>query len=281
MQDRGDRGRLDGAVGRLAEGQYGVFALVDAAPLGLTKQKASNRVAGKRLWRLHTGVYSIVPPHLLRREGRWLAAVLAGGPGAVLSHTHAAALWEIRHGPTGPIHVTVPTTAGRKRRSGITVHRSSTLLTSQTTVRRGIPVTQPARTLADLRPMLATDDWERTRSRALDRHLDLGSLGDGAVPSFSELEHHLRALCRRHGLPKPFGQQIVGPYTVDFLWPDARLVVEVDDFRTHGRREMFESDRARDAWLQLRGYRVLRFTWRMLHDRPEHVVRTLRAALGC
>jgi very-short-patch-repair endonuclease len=278
--DRGDTGKVDGAIARLAQRRWGVFDLADAVPQGLTKQMAYKRVAAGRLWRLHTGVYSIVPPHLLTREGRWLAAVLACGPGGALSHTHAAALWEIRHAPTGAIHVTVPTTAGRKRRSGISIHRSGTLLTSQITVRRGIPVTQPARTLTDLRPLLAADDWERTRSRALDRHLDLGSLGDGAVASFSELEQRLHGLCRRHGLPKPLAQQIVGPYTVDFLWPDARLVVEVDDFRTHGRRETFESDRARDAWLQLRGYRVLRFTWRMLRDRPEQVVGTLRAALG-
>ena len=280
VQDRGDTGGLDGAIARLAEGRYGVFALVDAVPLGLTKQTASRRVAGKRLWRHHVGVYSIVPPQLLRKEGRWLAAVLACGPGAVLSHTHAAALWGIRHAPSGPIHVTVPTTAGRKRRSRITVHRSSTLLTSQTTIRRGIRATKPARTLSDLRPILTEDDWERTRSRALDHRYDLGPIGDGAVPPFSVLERRLAAICRRHSLPSPLPQQVIGPYTVDFLWPEARLVVEVDDFKTHGTRGKFESDRERDTWLQLRGYRVLRFTWRMLRDRPGHVVRTLRAALA-
>jgi very-short-patch-repair endonuclease len=272
-------GAVDRAVTQLAESRYGVFALIDAVPLGLSKEKAAYRVAHQRLWRLYQGVYSIVPPHLLRPKGQWLAAVLACGPDAVLSHTHAAALWQIRHAPSGPIHVTVPTTAGRKRRPGITIHRSSTLLPSQTTVRSAIPVTKPARTLSDLRQLLPTDDWERTRSRALDHHYDLGALGDGAVPSFSELEHRLRGLCRRHSLPSPRAQQVIGPYTVDFLWPDARLVVEVDDFRTHGRRETFESDRERDAWLQLRGWRVVRFTWRQLERRPAEVVAALRGLL--
>ena len=201
-------------------------------------------------------------------------------PARSLSHTHAAALWELRHCPSGPVHVTVPTTAGRGQRPGITIHRSGTLLPSHTTVRSSIPVTQPARTLADLRPLLAPDDWERTRSRALDRHLDLGVMGDGGVPSFSELEDRLRSLCRRHSLPSPRAQQQLGPYTVDFLWPEAKLVVEVDDFATHGRRQTFESDRERDAWLTVRGYRVLRFTWRRLRDDPSGVIATLRAALG-
>ncbi len=280
MRDQSAPGDLDREIVRLGGGRHGVFALAEAASLGLTKQKAARRVAGGRLWRLHTGVYSIVPPHLLRAEGRWLAAVLACGPGAVLSHTHAAALWELRHRPSGLIHVTIPRRSGRRKRPGITLHRSSTLLPSHTTVRRSIPVTQPARTLSDLRPIITPDDWELTRSRALDHHYDLGALGDGAVPSFSELEDRLERLCRRHSLPSPRAQQQIGPYTVDFLWPDQRLVVEMDDFGTHGTRSAFESDRERDAWLTVRGYRVIRITWRQLADAPLPVAGTLRAALS-
>ena len=128
--------------------------------------------------------------------------------------------------------------------------------------------------------MLAPDDWERTRSRALDRHLDLGALGDGAVPTFSELEDRLKRLCRRHSLPSPRAQQQIGPYTVDFLWPDQSLVVEMDDFGTHGTRSAFETDRERDAWLTAERYRVMRFTWRQLRDDPRRVVAMLRAVLG-
>jgi very-short-patch-repair endonuclease len=271
---------VDRAIGRLALQPHGIFALGDLHTSGVPSSAVTYRLEAGTLFRLHRGVYSVVPPDLLRREGRWLAAVLACGPGAVLSHTHAAAAWEIRHAPSGPIHVTVPGNAGRKRRAGITIHRSSTLLPSHTTVRRSIPVTQPARTLSDLRPLLAPDDWERTRSRALDHHYDLGALGDGAVPSFSELEDRLKRLCRRHSLPSPRAQQQIGPYTVDFLWPDQRLVVEMDDFGTHGTRSAFESDRERDAWLTAEGYRVMRFTWRQLRDDPRRVVAMLRAVLG-
>lgn len=280
MGDRRDTNGVDDALARFAGLRHGVFELGEVAPLGLTKQMAWKRVTAGRLWRLYLGVYSIVPPQLLRLEGHWLAAVLACGPGAVLSHMHAAALWDLRRASSGATHITVPSTAGRARREGITIHRTSTLLPSQTTLRRHIPVTQPARTLSDLRNLLPAGDWERTRSRALDRHLDLGPLGDGAVPSFSYIEKRLKSICRRHSLPSPLPQQIIGPYTVDFLWPDARLIVEVDDFRTHGRRETFESDRERDAWLQLRGYRVVRFTWRQLEHQPAGVVRALRGLLG-
>ena len=139
-----------------------------------------------------------------------MAAVLACGPGAVLSRTHAAALWEIRHAPSGPIHVTVPTTAGRTRRPGITLQRSSTLLTSQSTVRKAVPVTRPGRTLADLRTLLRADDSERTRSLALDHHLDVGSPGDGAVPSFSEIERQLSRSAAADRLPRPLGGRRVG-----------------------------------------------------------------------
>jgi very-short-patch-repair endonuclease len=271
--------KVDLAIGHLANRPYSVFTATDIRQAGIARSAISERVAAGTLFRLHQGVYSTVRPDLLRAEGRWLAAVLACGPGAVLSHTHAAALWEIRHQPSGPVHVTVPTTAGRAKRPGITLHRSSTLLPSHTTVRRSTPVTKPARTLRDLKPLLPVKDWERTRSRALDHHYDLGPLGDAAIPSFSVLEARLKALCRRHSMPSPRAQQQLGPHTVDFLWPDVRLVVEVDDYATHGRRETFESDRERDAWLQLRGYRVLRFTWRMLTERPREVAATLRTAL--
>lgn len=270
---------VDAALSAFAGDHWGVFGPSQARSLGLSAGMASDRVAAGRLWRLHQGVYSIVPPPLLRLEGRWLAAVFACGPGAVLSHTEAAAIWELRHAHAGPIHVTVPTRSGRRRRHGITIHRSGTLLPSDVTVRRGVRVTQPARTLADLRPLIPASDWERTCSRALDRHLHLGILGDGAIPTFSVLEDRLKRLCRRHSLPSPRAQQQLGPFTVDFLWPEHRVVVECDDFATHGRRETFESDRERDAWLQLQGYRVLRFTWRQVEDHPGRVVATLRAAL--
>jgi predicted transcriptional regulator of viral defense system len=156
-----------------------VFSAPEAADLGVSLTMLSDRRACGRLVRLHQGVYSVVPPPLLRAEGHWLAAVLACGPDAVVSHTHAAAHWDLGHRPSGPVHVPVPLRSGRRKRPGITVHRSSTLLVSLTTLRRAIPVTTAARTLADIRRVVSPDDYERARSRALDQQLDIGALGTG------------------------------------------------------------------------------------------------------
>jgi len=135
--------KVDRALGRLSGSAYGVFTFSDVRAAGISPSSVTDRLPTGTLWRLHLGVYTLVPPRLLKIEGRWRAAVLACGPGAVLSHTDAAALWEIH-----------------------------------------------------------------------------------AIPS------------------------------------------------------AFESDRARDAWLTARGYRVVRFTWRQLVDEPGMVVATLRRLLG-
>lgn len=274
MADKRARRYVDRAVAAFAAQRWGVFLLTDVMPLGLSRDMAADRVAAGRLWIVHRGVYSVVPPNLLKIEGRWLAAVLACGPGAVLSHAAAAALWGIRKIPSGPIDVTVPTSAGRRRRRGIRLHRSTTLLPSQTTTRRGVPATTVSRTLTDLRRTLTPQAWADTGRRAIDR----GLIGH-PEPSESELERRLLALCRRHRIPRPLIQQQVGPYTVDFLWPQERLIVEVDGFGTHGRRSAFEADRERDARLQTQGYRVVRFTWRQLTQQPHHVAATLHRLL--
>lgn len=148
------------------------------------------------------------------------------------------------------------------------------------TVHRGIPVTTPGRTLRDLKPKLPRGQWQSLLQGAEDEGLDLSGFTVAERPEGTKLERRMLAICRRHGIPKPRTQQIIGPYTVDFLWPAARLVVETDGYDTHGKRAAFEADRARDAWLTAQGYRVVRFTWRQLRDDPATVVATLRRLLG-
>lgn len=188
-----------------------------------------------------------------------MAAVLACGQGAVLSHRSAAALWTIAPLPS-VIEVTVPGDAGRRPRDGIRVHRSITLLPSQITRRVGIPVTKPLRTLEDLRRKLPSDQFAASLRQAEFLRLPIGKQ---LKPDHtrSELESRFLALCKHH-LPKPEVNVRVGPFLVDFLWRARRLVVEVDGFDTHGTRYAFEADRARDARLKLMGYDVVRFTWR-------------------
>ena len=169
------RAKADLIVARVAARQHGVISLAQLAKAGITPTMVRRRLEAGRLHRVHRGVYAVGTP-ALTREGRWMAAVLACGPEAVLSHASAAALWSIS--PTSPswAHLTVPGNGGRRRRKGIVLHRSTTLTPTDVTVRRGIPVTAHARTLRDC--------------------------GFGPEPTRSDLERLFVKLCRRHHLPE-------------------------------------------------------------------------------
>lgn len=207
-----------------------------------------------------------------------MAAVLACGDGAVLSHRSAAALWGIRRPRNGPVDVTVPSTAGKTTRTGIALHRSTTLIASSCTRRLGIPVTTPARTLDDLRPLLSQAQFSSAVREAEFRRLQIGDQrrGDGAR---SELEVRMLSLCRRHRLSHPAVNVPIDRYVVDFLWPHQALIVEVDGWEAHRSRSAFEEDRARDARLAVLGYETVRFTWRQVTDDGRGVAATIRARL--
>lgn len=206
-----------------------------------------------------------------------MAAVLACGPGVVLSHRSAAALWRL--GPaTRLVEVTIASDAGRKRRNGIRLHRSLTLSPADVTRRAGIPVTKPARTLTDLRRVLPSREFVAALRQA--EYLRL-PLDDRVAPDHtrSELEAKFLTLCRRHRLPQPEVNIRLDRFLVDFLWRDQRLVVEVDGWESHRMRSAFEEDRARDARLNVLGFTVLRFTWRQIEDDPRRVAKTVREVL--
>lgn len=239
------------------------------------------------------------------REGYFLAAVLACGPGATVSHRSAAALWSIRSTAQARTDVTVPTS--RRGRLGIRFHETR-LADDERTVLDRIPVTTPARTLLDLASVLdrrrlarAVNEAEVQRifdGRALAALLDryprrhgapalraaLAELDPGASMAESELEHRFRELIDNHALPPAeFNRWIEVPgrrYRVDALWADQRLIAEVDGYATHATRRQFEDDRARDLDLQLAGWRMTRFTWRQLRDHPDHTAHALRTLLG-
>jgi very-short-patch-repair endonuclease len=207
-----------------------------------------------------------------------MAAVLAYGEDAVLSHQSAAALWGIRRPRNGPVEVTVPSTAGKKTRAGIALHRSTTLIAQSCTRRLGIPVTTPARTLHDLRGPLSPAQLASAVREA--EFLGL-STADATPPepTRTDLEDLFLALCRRHRLPRPAVNVKLDRYEVDFLWPAQRLVVEVDGWESHRTRSAFEEDRRRDARLAVLGYEVLRFTWRQVERDARGVAETIRALL--
>ncbi len=288
-------------IATLAGRQHGVVTRAQLRELGFRDSAIDRRVAAGRLHRLHRGVYA-VGHRVLSPHGRWMAAVLACGRGAALSHASAAALWELRRAAPARIHVTVPTAGGRARRA-IRVHRVATLTAEEATIKDAIPVTTPARTILDLAAILQAAHLENVLNRmeflrladypalaALARahpghrgaHKLLETLGRydaEANLARSDLEILFRQICKDHGLPEPAVNTTVEGREVDFLFRAERLIVEADSWRYHRTRRAFEDDRARDVLTTRAGYRTLRFTDRQLTDAPRSVAAAIRATL--
>ena len=281
----------DLAISALAGRQHGVVTRAQLAALGAGRCAIERRVASGRLHRVHKGVYA-VGHTALPRNGTLIAAVLACGEGALLSHRSAAELWRI--GPRAAyIDVTVP---GRRRPPGIVVHECA-LRDGDRTALHGIPVTTPARTIIDLADVLTRRGLERRIDEAEYLRLDLTGLeplpgrrgagtlarllaehSAGSTRTRSDLEEIFLHLCETHHLTQPRTNERVGGHEVDFVWPGPRLIVEVDGAAAHRTRKGFEEDRARDAELTAAGYRVMRFTHRRLRREPEAVADQLRRA---
>ena len=283
-----DKRAPEGAIARLSAAQHGVISTRQLLTAGVLSSGISDRVTASRLHRIHRGVYAVGHPKLSDR-GRWMAAVLACGDGAVLSHLSAAELWGIRRrvrrplgadgrGEVDPVHVTSPSTAGKRRQHGIVLHRSSTLVAGDCTRREGIPVTKPGRTLADLRSLLSPAQFSAAVREAQFLGLPLGD-GFATDGTRTELEDRMLALCRRHRLPRPAVNAKVDRYEVDFLWRSERVIVEVDGWAAHRTRSAFEADRARDARLAVLGYSVIRITWRRVSTDGAAVAKTIRSLL--
>jgi hypothetical protein len=291
---------LDVAVAELAERQFGVVSLAQLRALGLGQRAVQQRASMGRLRRLHRGVYA-VGHGVLRPEGRRLAAVLACGEGAVLSHRSAAAHWGLLETQAALIDVTAA--RGRHGGQGIRLHRSRFLDARDSTSHRGIPITSVPRTLLDLAATVQPHRLERALAQAERLQLydhraitDLIARSNGhrgtAVLSTaisredpkwnrSELEAWFLALVRDAGLPEPlvnFSLTLPDhpPLEVDFYWPTHHLIVELDGWETHRTRAAFEQDRARDAALTAIGCKVLRFTRR---TQPDVIQRRLQALL--
>jgi very-short-patch-repair endonuclease len=269
----------DQLIAQVAASQHGVVHTTQLRQAGIGHRSITRRVKAGRLHRLHRGVYAVGHTRLTF-EGRCMAAALACGDRAVVSHRSAAAVWGLLSPARGSIDVTVSGDAGREKRDGIKIRRSVTLTARLTTRRRGIPITRPARTLRDLRRTVPQQVFRTAVRRALDLRLIRSTGLSEAELTRSELERLFLRLCRRHRLPQPEVNVRVGEYEVDFLWRDRRLIAETDGYRHHGDRSSFERDRARDARLQGLGYRVLRFTYRQLTDDRFAVIAALHDLLG-
>jgi very-short-patch-repair endonuclease len=179
----------------------------------------------------------------------------------------------------GPVEISIPSQNGRRARLGIRVHRRAALSRHATTIRNLIPVTTPRQTIEDLPTVVSARLQRRALRQAEVMRLALGprNLGDRTR---SDLERDFLALCRRNNIPAPLVNVRIGRWTVDFLWPDRKLVVETDSWRYHGGSVAFEDDHARDLDLRRRGYAVHRFSERQIREEEAIVVADLVAALG-
>ena len=260
--------------------------------LGLTRDQIDGRLGAGRLHSLHRGVYA-VGHRVVERRGHWLAAVLACGPGAVLSHRSAAALWGIR--PTAQTRFEVTVARRGHNRPGIALHRAR-LAGEDTATEDHIPTTSLPRTLLDLASLTPLDAVVRAleeaeRRRLIDTrpvhellerangHAGTGRLTQAllahdpqATRTKSDLERRFLTLITQAGLPRPALNTLVAGFEVDVVWRKERLIVELDGFATHRTRAAFERDRKRDAALLAAGHRTLRVTARRLDVEPAAIV---------
>jgi hypothetical protein len=242
--------------------------------LGVPRRTITRWVDRQRLIRVHAGVYAVghqqQAPIALA-----MAAVLACGPDAFLSHDSAAALWEVRIWPRRP-EVSAPT---EKRRPGIHTHRTQTLTRTDIRRHRNIRVTSPSRTIIDIQDRLTDKQLTRAiNDLRLKKHLkatDLDRLVNHSTrirnlidpdenPTRSELEDRFVAFCREYGLPHPTPNTTPYGRELDMLFPDEKVIVELDSWRFHQDRASFESDRERDRIAAEHGYLTVRLTWTRL-----------------
>lgn len=285
------------SVWALARRQHGVVARWQLLELGFSDEAIDHRIRRGRLHRVHAGVYAVGRPELTR-HGRWMAAVLACGEGAALSHASAAALWGIRDKEGNQIEISVPANRA-PRPKDIRVHRRASLIAEDVTRHRGIPVTTPTCTLIDQATRLSGNQLERAVDEAdkldlidpdrLRRELDgrpkrrgvkpLRTLLDTAtfVLTTTELERKFLPIARRAGLPKPETQVKLNGADVDFYFRELALVIETDGLRYHRTAFQQKRDRVRDQTHTAAGLTPLRFTHAQVAFEPGYVEGMLRA----
>lgn len=281
----------------ISERQHGVVARRQLLGAGLSLRTIERRVERGQLHRLHRGVYAF---HTKRvgRLGLSMAAVLACGDGATLSHRSAAALWRLLPSPRAVVEVSAPRGRGRP---GIVVHEAA-LVADDLTASSGIPVTTVARTLFDVAELgderqleNAFEEADRLSlleiraleavcarghgRRALKPIRHLITLAHEPGETRSPLEDRFLTFCKEHDLPEPQTNVLILGHEVDAYWPGARLMVESDSWSFHHHRAAFERDRTRDAAMQAQGYRVLRVTDRRLKNEANELAAELRVLL--
>jgi very-short-patch-repair endonuclease len=284
----------------LARRQHGVVARRQLLALGFSKSAIEHRLRNGRLHLVVSGVYAIGRPHL-SPEGRWMAAILACGPGAALSHRSAAACWGFGTEHEDYIDVSVRRRS-EARLEGVRCHRRPTLSAGAIATHLRIPLTEPVQTFLDLTRVAGPKTLERAINEA-DKHDVIdpdalrkaleGHAGDPGVRplrrildkhtfrlSDDELERRFRPLARAAGLPTPHTKQTVGEFEVDFFWPDLGLVVETDGWRYHRTPAAQTRDALRFQEHTAAGLTPLRFSHRQVKYEPQHVRQILEQTVA-
>lgn len=272
--------------------------------MGFTPKAIAVRLRTGRLHPIHRGVYAVGHKRL-SLDGHRMAAVLACGDEAALSHRDGCALHGVRQCNRRVFEVTVP--RKQRPRPGIQLHYGRLPSDELTTV-RGIPVTTVARSLLDLAAVCPRRDVEKAMNEAEVQRLTsplslaqlterypghrgsrtvrviLGSLTAGDAITREAIAARLLEVVEGELLPRPSLNVWVTvgdrSHECDAVWHEQRVMVELDGYAVHGTRQRFESDRERDRLLQARGWSVVRITWRQLRDDPGGVARDLRALLA-
>ena len=292
----------DERVASVAAAQHGVVSGRQLVSLGIDENSIAYRVRVGRLHRVHRGVYAVGHDNL-SGLGRFLAAVLAFGPGTVLSHFSAAAVWGFWKHRGDEVDVTL--TRHVRSRPGIRAHHARTLDVTDTTLHARIPTTTPARTLLDLADVIRSDRalrravHEAEVQRRVSHHQLHAQLARaagrrgaarlaaivalGPAPTRSGLEDATLDLLHRHGFPRPQTNAILadvsGRPEVDFLFPDLRLVIEADGERYHGTPLARRADARKQAKIEAAGYRVVRLDESQVSGEEELTARRLWRAV--
>jgi very-short-patch-repair endonuclease len=301
LRDRGDQRnarRVEALIAEVAARQHGVISRVQLLALGVGKDWIHHKVGTGWLIPIHRGVYAV--GHRNRsRATMWMAAVLASGDGAVLSHRPAGALWGLCRSQGWP-EATVP--AQRRPRRGIVLHRSE-LPADERTVHDGIPVTTVPRTILDLATVLDVRGVEKAINEAeikllwdelslhdlLHRYprrpgirnvrAALAKRREGATETKSDLEELLIRFADKGGFPRPETNVVVEGFEVDCVWRRQRVIIEVDGWETHKTRAAFERDREKSRILQAAGWRCVPVTHRQIEHTSAEVKRDVRRLL--
>jgi predicted transcriptional regulator of viral defense system len=298
---------VEAEIGKIVAGQNGVVALDQLEGLGFSRRAIQQRERSGRLHRIHQGVYSLTPSPMTER-GKFMAAVLACGPDAVLSHRSAAYLWGLIDSWDEPIDVTAPNRRGRSP-DGVAAHRDGSLQPIDKTTIHDIPCTSVARTILNFAAV--AQEWEvrkavaqgevlriidmpklrallkrsRRRRGVARLRLILDTIHPQTKRTRSELERLFLEMCAKRAVPEPeVNVWLSAPngkrYQADFLWRDRKLIVEADSRRFHDTDSSFVSDRKRQQQLELAGWRLSRCTWEEVEREPRRLALTIQGLLA-